>query len=489
MKAMIRWVRRSLAILLVVLWSWGLGACSSDRPIVSEPPRLAKASAQPAPRLFEVAPPAVIQELRKDLEIYQPQVEILSPRPNQVIEDTTVSVSLQVTDLPTFKDETWGSGPHLHFFLDNQPYRAIYDPSDPVILEDLTPGTHTIRVFASRPWHESFKNEGAYAQATFHVFTQTPDNNPDPNLPLLTYSRPQGTYGAEPILLDFYLSNAPLHLVAQADPADDILDWQIRCTLNGQSFTFDTWEPIYLKGFKPGRNWVQLELLDDRGQPIPNAFNNAVRLVTYEPEGSDTLSKLVRGELTVREARTIVDPNYVPPAPNAIAPEVEPEIESAIESNLSEPEVAPEPQPAVDAPQTPEPVEHPELPVVQPDAMPEEQPSPPPVIPPPTGLAVPPEPGSIPEILPELAGQKREEEKAKEFSEVEEAPAATEPENSEAIAPKPSTMTGSSLDESKGEEKAIGTSLDTQSKTVPLESEAQSGATQPEDRGEAGASL
>jgi len=33
-------------------------------------------------------------------------------------------------------------------------------------------------------------------------FTKTPDNNPDAE-PLLTYSRPKGSYGAEPILLDF----------------------------------------------------------------------------------------------------------------------------------------------------------------------------------------------------------------------------------------------------------------------------------------------
>jgi hypothetical protein len=39
-------------------------------------------------------------------------------------------------------------------------------------------------------------------------------------------------------------------------------------------------------------------------------FNNTVRLITYEPKGKDTLSKLVRGELTAAEARGIVDPNY-----------------------------------------------------------------------------------------------------------------------------------------------------------------------------------
>ena len=116
------------------------------------------------------------------------------------------------------------------------------------------------------PGTKSFKNDGAYAQVTFHVFAKTQENSPDPKLPLLTYSRPQGAYGAEPILLDFYLTNAPLHLVAQENDKDDIADWRIRATVNGESFVIDRWQPLYLKGFKPGKNWVQLEFLDEKGQ-------------------------------------------------------------------------------------------------------------------------------------------------------------------------------------------------------------------------------
>ncbi|HAG84166.1 MAG TPA: hypothetical protein DCL61_24170, partial [Cyanobacteria bacterium UBA12227] len=169
-----------------------------------------------------------------------------------------------------------------------------------------------LRVFASRPWHESFKNEGAYAQTTFHLFTKSAENNPSPNLPLLTYSRPQGSYGAEPIMLDFYLSNAPLHLVAQENAEDDIADWRIRVTANGQSFVIDRWQPVYLQGFQPGKNWVKLEFLDEQGNPVKNVFNNTVRLISYEPNGKDTLARLVRGELSAKAARGIIDPNYKP---------------------------------------------------------------------------------------------------------------------------------------------------------------------------------
>ena len=295
---------------LIALLSWGIVGCS-DRLEASSP--LGEPSATPVTtsQLTEVAPPTVIQELKEILAQYHPQVTIISPKPQQMFSETSVPVQLEVKDYPLFKDETLGLGPHLHLFIDNEPYQTVYNVDEPIILENVTPGTHTLRVFASYPWYESFKNDGAYAQTSFSVFTETEDNSPSSSLPLLTYSRPQGSYGAEPIMLDFYLTNAPLHFVAQRDPDDDIVDWRIKATINGENFLIDTWQPIYLKGLEPGKNWVQLEFIDEQGQEVNNAFNDTVRVITYQPNGEDTLSKLVRGELSVEMARSIVDANYV----------------------------------------------------------------------------------------------------------------------------------------------------------------------------------
>ncbi len=315
--------------------------------------------AQVARNFSETAPPELIQELRGDLESYQPQVIILTPTADEIIEDNTVTVSFQVKDLQIFKDPKWQLGPHLHVILDNQPYIAVYDLNKPLVFPDLSAGTHTLRVFASRPWHESFKNEGAYAQTTFHVFTKTDDNNPDPNLPLLTYSRPNGSYGAEPIMLDFYLTNAPLHLMAEDHPEDTLSDWRIRCTINGESFIFDRWQTVYLKGFKPGKNWVELEFLDNQGNPVKNVFNSTVRVINYQPGGKDTLSKMVRGELTADEVRGIVDSNYIIEIPvTEPTPTVTPKVEITppqpqVEPNREKPtvpeiEVSPIPQPKVE---------------------------------------------------------------------------------------------------------------------------------------------
>jgi hypothetical protein len=314
-----------------------------------------------AGKLLEVAPVATIQKLRQSLDRYQPQVSILNPQAEQLFEDTTIPVQLQVRDLPIFKDDELKMGPHLKLILDNEPAREVYNIDEPVILENLTPGTHTIRVFASRPWHESFKNEGAYAQTTFHVLTKTGTNKPDPSLPLLTYSYPQGEYGAEPILLDFYLTNAPLRVAAAENSA--LADWRIRVTINGQNFVLDSWQPVYLTGFEKGKNWIQLEFLDGNGDRVDNAFNTTVRLLSYNPKIQDTLSKLMKGDLSLEYARSIVDPTYnaklVPtPSPTpTVEPEVTPEPTPTVEPELapeptvSVPEETPTPEPTVSVPE------------------------------------------------------------------------------------------------------------------------------------------
>ncbi len=313
-------ILRSLIAVVLTMGLWGCG----DR--LPELPKLGpekKTVTTQVPQISEVSPPTAIQKLGRVLDQYQPQVTILSPKPQEVLQDNTINVQLQVQDLPIFKSDL-GLGPHLEVILDNQPYKKIYDLDQPLAISDLEPGTHTLRVFANRPWDESFKNEGAYATTTFHIFTKTPDNNPESNKPLLTYNSPTGILGAEPILLDFYLNNAPLHFVAQENPEDEIVDWRVKVTVNGTSFTSDRWQPMYLKGFKPGKNWLQLEFLDELGNPINNVYNNTARLITYEPNGKDTLSKLIEGELPLTELLAIVDPTYKPepvqPEPLLITP-------------------------------------------------------------------------------------------------------------------------------------------------------------------------
>ncbi len=312
----IPWKKLSSLVMAIALCFY-LTACGGDnKPVNKSPDKKVVISTN----IAEVSPPKEIQRLSRMLDRYAPQVSIISPKSDEILNDTQVSVKFDVKNLPIFKNADFGLGPHIHVTLDNQEYKAIYDLNQTATFDHLSAGTHTIRAFASRPWHESFKNQGAYAQTTFNVLTKTSENTPEAKTPLLTYSRPIGTYGAEPIMLDFYLQNAPLHLLGKDDEAID--DWQVRATVDGQSFTFDRWEPIYLKGFKTGQNWVKLELLEPDGDAIANVFNSTAHIINYQPNGTDTLARLVRGE-KIANIDAIVNPDYVPPAPEVVPSPVE----------------------------------------------------------------------------------------------------------------------------------------------------------------------
>lgn len=300
-----------------------LGACGRTE-ISSSPTNLSVVNTERSSKITisEVSPPPTIQKLSRYFDAYEPQVKILEPKSDRILTDTKVAIKFDVKDLPIFKNPDLGLGTHVHVILDNQEYKALYDLAQPLVFENLGVGTHTIRAFASRPWHESFKNEGAFAMTTFHVYTKTGENTPNPQLPLLTYSRPVGVYGAEPVMLDFYLKNTPLHAALLEE--DPTADWQIRVTVNDQSFNVDRWQPIYIKGLNVGLNWVKLEFLDAQGHLVPNQFNSTAHLINYQPNGTDTLSRLIRGE-AIADVERIVDPNYTVSESNSVIPELKAE--------------------------------------------------------------------------------------------------------------------------------------------------------------------
>ncbi len=67
------------------------------------------------------------------------------------------------------KDMTTQMGNHIHIILDNQPYEAHYNLAQAFELRNVADGEHTLRVFPSRPWHESYKNSGAFQMIRFTV--------------------------------------------------------------------------------------------------------------------------------------------------------------------------------------------------------------------------------------------------------------------------------------------------------------------------------
>src|SRR5437870_8683603 len=127
--------------------------------------------------LTRVSRPQAIEEMMKqrgEQDQAKPTLRVLSPAKNATINGSTVEVKLELSgDLKGYmphKDPATGKGNHIHVILDNQPYEAYYEINDqPFELRNVAEGKHMLRVFPSRPWHESYKNDGAFQMVEFTV--------------------------------------------------------------------------------------------------------------------------------------------------------------------------------------------------------------------------------------------------------------------------------------------------------------------------------
>jgi hypothetical protein len=274
-------------------------------------------------KLSQVPRPPAIEQATKDRgeqDQAKPMLRIVSPAGNATINGSTVEVKLELNgDLKGYmphKDPATQKGNHIHVILDNQPYEAYYEINQPFELRNVAAGRHTLRVFPSRPWHESYKNDGAFQMVEFTVkgggdrtkptTTNSGDQmaNPSPQStganspaparegkdfgpseggevdrakPLLTYSRPKGEYkgaDADPIMIDFWLLNAKL----QGDGGD----YRVRYSIDDGATKFlDKWEPIWLSGWINGKHSVKLELIDKDGNAVENGgYNSTTRQIT-----------------------------------------------------------------------------------------------------------------------------------------------------------------------------------------------------------------
>ncbi|NJM27267.1 MAG: hypothetical protein HC856_01555 [Pseudanabaena sp. RU_4_16] len=68
-----------------------------DRPVASKAKKIETAT------ISEVSPPSEIQRLNQIFDRYEPQLTIVSPQPDTIIQEDKVTLQLSVTDLPVFK--------------------------------------------------------------------------------------------------------------------------------------------------------------------------------------------------------------------------------------------------------------------------------------------------------------------------------------------------------------------------------------------------
>ena len=218
------------------------------------------------------------------------KLEIVSPKEGQVLKNASdsVRVVMQVSGatlgVPTGADSTLGiayskQGQHVHVIVDDKPYMAYYKNGEPFNVGVLAPGIHTIRAFPSFSWHESIKSPNAFATRTFYVGASATDNMTPPNNlngPLLTYSRPKGTYtGGEDakVLLDFFVSNATLGPDA----------YKVKLWVDTAAMPDITrWQPYYIEGLTSGKHTLRLVLLAPNGSVVPGPYNSPSGEITIK---------------------------------------------------------------------------------------------------------------------------------------------------------------------------------------------------------------
>lgn len=171
-------------------------------------------------------------------------------------------------------------GKHLHLIIDNEPYIAIRDVSKPLNVsalarealgKELTPGTHIVRMFPSRPTHESVKRGSPFVIQVIHIDAPSSTFMFNPNAPLLTYSRPKGCAPVgEPLLLDFYVSNTTLGPSAS----------KVRLTVDNVKVADLThWSPHLIRNLTEGEHTIRLELIGSDGRPLPGPYNDTTRTI------------------------------------------------------------------------------------------------------------------------------------------------------------------------------------------------------------------
>jgi len=161
-------------------------------------------------------------------------------------------------------------GQHIHFLLNNEPYKALYEPD---YMTNLAEGHHVVLGFLSRSYHESIKTPDAHVLTEFTAGKPSQASTFDAKAPHLFYSRPKGEYigkaNIEQVMLDFYLTNTSLSAKGN----------KVKATINGTEFMISNWQPYFIKGLPEGETTIKLALVDNKGSLIPGPFNEVTRTI------------------------------------------------------------------------------------------------------------------------------------------------------------------------------------------------------------------
>ena len=167
-------------------------------------------------------------------------------------------------------------GQHIHFILDNSPYKALYEPKNEITLP-ADGKEHYLMCFLSRSYHESLKSKGAAILCHFKIDEKGDLKMLDePKTPMVFYSRPKGDYigkDTASILLDFYVWNATL--------AND--GYKVKAQIMNLDLKTDTsmnivaWQSDFIQNLGTGKCKVTLTLTDKDGKQVDGPMTTATR--------------------------------------------------------------------------------------------------------------------------------------------------------------------------------------------------------------------
>jgi hypothetical protein len=210
-----------------------------------------------------------------------PRVQIVRPKNQALIAHGPIMAKLLVTGWKLAP----APGNHVHVKIDDSKEFAVRDVSKAFALDEryeketgepLSEGTHILRVFLSRPNHESVKVPSAFDSIVFHHRSRTAGWSFDRDRPMLTYSRPQGCASDPDRLLDFVVTN--INGLSRKG-------YRVQYVIDGVHFgTLFSWTPYQIRDLSQGKHAIRLTLLRPDNSPAPGRFND----VTTSFEVSDS---------------------------------------------------------------------------------------------------------------------------------------------------------------------------------------------------------
>lgn len=192
-------------------------------------------------------------------------LEILSPQPREVVPEGEVIVRFArrgETEPP--------DGVLHHVFIDQEgpvPHRT---GSGPLVLKNLAPGGHLLRVYEAE--EDGRLAPAGSAWVYFYVGRKDFRNFASAGMPLLTVNQPvsgQNVPGADGrIWVDFHVHHAEIG----GEGGNGL-----KVVLNGRERVHRKPGPFPLDLLEPGQHRLALELVDGRGDPVPGPYAKVER--------------------------------------------------------------------------------------------------------------------------------------------------------------------------------------------------------------------